>query len=607
MDAGNTTQNNPAPTLPGTTVPVAEAESLLAAIVASSYDPIISKTLCGIVTSWNESAARLLGYTAEEMVGHSIRRIIPADRQSEEDVILARIRSGETIRSFETVRITKDGRPVYVSITASPIRDRDGKIIGASKILRDISQLRHLLHEAREREQRFQGIFNATFQYIGLLSTDGTVLEVNRTALEVVGAKASDAIGLPFWLTPWWAHYPEEQERIKDAVRRAASGEFVRFEAKYLPLNGKESIVDFSMSPVKDEDGNITLLVPEGHDITELKRAERDLEESRQRQLQILNNSLAFMCLLDDQARIVEVNSAAQRVSGVSHADLIGQVFQDSPWWQHSDDVKSQINDAVRRCLRGETVRCDLQYLAIGGELRWVDFQAAPLFDSFGRIIGVVPSGVDITDRKLAEERSKLLMNEVNHRAKNILGVVNAIARQTTAATNEEFVARFSARVRALAANQDLLVRGNWHSVEITALLKSQLGHFANSIGTRITFDGPSCRIRSEAAQSLGMAIYELATNAGKYGALANDSGHIRLAWSITGTRFKISWTETGGPPIATAPSRRGFGRTVVEVMTKMSLAAEVSLSYAPEGLIWQLDGPIERIVETSANHAFRF
>ena len=124
-----------------------EQAALLAAIVNASFDAIISKTPEGIVTSWNQAAANLFGYRSEEMIGRSIRRIIPPDRQDEEDHILARIHVGERIEQFDTVRLHKDGGAIEVSITISPVRDGEGKIIGASKVARDITR--------RKRKERF--------------------------------------------------------------------------------------------------------------------------------------------------------------------------------------------------------------------------------------------------------------------------------------------------------------------------------------------------------------------------------------------------------------------------------------------------------------------
>src|SRR5208337_4418474 len=133
-----------------------DTAALLAAIVSSSFDPIVSKTPDGTVTSWNEAAAQLFGYREEEMMGQSIRRIIPPDRQQEEDYFLDRIAAGERIQQFETVRLHKDGSPIDVAVTVSPVRNASGNIIGASKIVRDVSQRKKAMALVHENEARLE-------------------------------------------------------------------------------------------------------------------------------------------------------------------------------------------------------------------------------------------------------------------------------------------------------------------------------------------------------------------------------------------------------------------------------------------------------------------
>jgi two-component sensor histidine kinase len=188
-------------------------------------------------------------------------------------------------------------------------------------------------------------------------------------------------------------------------------------------------------------------------------------------------------------------------------------------------------------------------------------------------------------------------MREVNHRAKNMLGLVQAIARQTAAREPEDFVARFSERLRALAANQDLLVRNHWHGIDAEDLARAQLAHFADLVGSRIVLNGPKLRLNASAAQAIGLALHELATNAGKYGALSVTAGRVDLQWRCEGDIFAISWTERNGPPVL-PPQRRGFGSTVVDSMAKLSVGGTVQLDYAPSGLLWRLTCPAANALE---------
>ena len=234
------------------------------------------------------------------------------------------------------------------------------------------------------------------------------------------------------------------------------------------------------------------------------------------------------------------------------------------------------------------------------GKFRWFLSRALPIHDKDGQIEMWFGTNTDVTEQKQREEQIQLLLGEVNHRAKNMLTLVQAIARQTMA-SGDNFMDRFAERMRSLASSQDLLVSSGWRGARVEDIMNSQLAHLEDFIGTRIKLEGPHVRLTSAAAQSLGMALHELATNAGKYGALSNDTGQVDIRWNIRqeeGTnRFEISWTESGGPPVI-APDRRGFGSTVIERMTRIAFGYPVKLDFAPEGLHWHLISVDDRVFE---------
>jgi two-component sensor histidine kinase len=204
----------------------------------------------------------------------------------------------------------------------------------------------------------------------------------------------------------------------------------------------------------------------------------------------------------------------------------------------------------------------------------------------------------DISARKAHEEQVHLLMREVNHRAKNMLSLVQAIARQTAAREPEDFVGCFSERIQALAANQDLLIRNEWKGVEIEDLVRAQLAHFADLIGSRIAVQDSKLLLRGTSAQSIGLALHELSTNAGKYGALSTNAGRVDIRWGCDGDTLTMNWTERDGPPVST-PERRGFGTMVIKAMAERSLDGAVQLDYAPSGLIWRLACPAANALES--------
>lgn len=200
-----------------------------------------------------------------------------------------------------------------------------------------------------------------------------------------------------------------------------------------------------------------------------------------------------------------------------------------------------------------------------------------------------------------AERLNRLLMNEVNHRSKNLLSVVLAVAQQTAHSTARDFVRNFSNRVQALAVNQDLLVDGLWRSIDMLDLVRGQLAPFGDLGPDRIVIEGAPLRLSPAAAQSIGMAIHELSTNAIKYGALSTVGGSIAITWKTVpedaDESFRIRWEERGGPAVI-APARRGFGTTVVTRMMEMSLGGRASLDYAVDGLVWSFANSLERVLE---------
>jgi PAS domain S-box-containing protein len=243
------------------------------------------------------------------------------------------------------------------------------------------------------------------------------------------------------------------------------------------------------------------------------------------------------------------------------------------------------------------------------GEYRWLEVLGLAHFEAGGDThrAGIVGTVADVTARKEMEEESKeraekehLLMREMNHRAKNMLSVVDAIAHQTASGGPEDFVSRFSERIQSLSANQDLLMRNEWKGVEISGLVQAQLAHFADLIGTRISAGGPALRLNAAAAQAIGLALHELATNAGKYGALSTGAGRVDITWDLSGGVITMTWTESGGPPVS-PPKRRGFGTTVMGVMAARSVRGDVDLDYASAGVRWRLICPAASALEAGS------
>jgi PAS domain S-box-containing protein len=258
----------------------------LAAIVASSNDAIIGKDLNSIVTSWNFGAEQIFGYTAEEMIGTSIMRLIPPDRQDEEREILSRVRRGERFGHFETIRLAKDGRKLNVSITVSPIKDSLGHVVGASKVARNITErknsevaLKMAMQKAETANAKFRAFFEQGPLFAGIMALDGTIIEANRLSLEACGYTKEQVVGKPFWDCPWWCPSAALVQQIKLAVARTVAGEIFQAEMPYFVADGGQRMVSLLLLPIKDEMGRTAFIAPTGTDITDLKRAESQRDD----------------------------------------------------------------------------------------------------------------------------------------------------------------------------------------------------------------------------------------------------------------------------------------------------------------------------------------
>lgn len=220
---------------------------------------------------------------------------------------------------------------------------------------------------------------------------------------------------------------------------------------------------------------------------------------------------------------------------------------------------------------------------------RWYDFHIEPV-SARGQIAGLTSAVVDITARKEGEDHLRLLMREISHRSKNLLAIIQAMARQTArhAGGIDDFLNQFNARVQALARSHDLLVQEDWHGASLKDLLRLQLGPYVDPEFTQVSIVGPAVLLKPETAQNLGLALHELASNASKYGALSVASGKILAHWEEVTDRdpngIEFIWTEKDGP-VVNVPKKRGFGSMLIQQNLSRSLESDVDLRFEKDGL----------------------
>ncbi len=329
------------------------------------------------------------------------------------------------------------------------------------------------------------------------------------------------------------------------------------------------------------------------------RRDQEALEATKERLQSALNAARLGSWWYEPRHRVFSWDARSKQIFGIPEDGAPVEEFMN---WVHPDDVE-KVWAAFRRALDpAQPERSPTQFrLRRGtGKVRWVETQGLAHLEGAGRerqVVSFIGTVQDITKRKEREEKVQLLMREINHRAKNMLSVVQAIAHQTASKNPEDFIERFNERIQALSANHNLLVRNEWNGVAVEDLVRAQLAHFADLIGSRIVVDGAKLCLRAASAQAIGLALHELATNAGKYGALSTNSGRVNVCWSVDGGIFTMSWTERDGPPVS-EPKRRGFGTMVMEAMAEHSLEGAVDLNYALSGLTWRLTCPATNALE---------
>jgi PAS domain S-box-containing protein len=272
------------------------SEALQREILASMLDALVGIDLRGTIRLASASVERIFGWTRDELVGKNVSVLMPEPHRSAHDRYLAEyVRTGRTwilgrTREFEIVR--GDGRRIVCELSVSRA-DPPGQepiLIGS---FRDVTERQHAAEALADSERRFRAVFEGTYQHLGLLRPDGTVVEINRTALEAVGVPRAHAVGKPFWEGPWFRE-TALAERVRGAIVEAAHGRFVRFELDIATREGFPRAIDFSIQPVRDEEGRVVLLIPEGRDITELKRVQR-AETSMLRALATIGENAAVL------------------------------------------------------------------------------------------------------------------------------------------------------------------------------------------------------------------------------------------------------------------------------------------------------------------------
>ncbi len=291
---------------------------------------------------------------------------------------------------------------------------------------------------------------------------------------------------------------------------------------------------------------------------------------------------------LDRDWRITHFNSEASRHFRRPASEMVGRVLWELfPTAADTDLGRIFLSTMASRA----TVRGESMSVVIGP--RTLAYRLFPLGDGMGIVFR------DVTDLKNAEAHRELLINELNHRVKNTLTMVQAIATQTFKGVDAGAREDFEQRLLTLSNVHSLLTDESWDSAELHAVIRASLRPHLGGARERLGFQGPNLRLRPKGAVALSMALHELGTNALKYGALSVEGGSVSLGWTIDSGRFRLRWQERGGPSV-TRPTQTGFGSRMIERGLSAELQGEVRIDFRADGVACTIDAPLESISDES-------
>ncbi len=584
-----------------------EANQLSNEILAQVSNAVIAVDETDRIIYLNGAAERLYGLAASDALGglQADVFITPWVRRDDEAAAAAALREqGEWCG--EDVHVGHDGRELIVECRITPLRDNKGLPNGRVAVIRDVSKANQYAKRVLVSENRYRRLFEAAHD--GILIVDpGTreIIDANPFMINLLGYSLAELIGMEIFEIGLFS----DAQANKDMFQILKATGQIRYEN--LPLQTEDGALrDVEVVANRYDENGHSVIQFNIRDTTE--RAQAAVEQARAAErLQVAHDTFRSLIdqspfgtyLIDTDFRLIQISNGGRKAFA-NVRPLIGRDFADVVRAVWTDPFSSEVIARFRHTLAtGEPFK------ALTNERR-ADYEASEAYDwTIERIIlpsgdpGVVCHFYDFSENQQQEDRIKLLMGEVNHRSKNMLGLIEAIARQTVKTQPDHFLEIFGQRLRALSASQDLLVKGEWKAVDLGALVNSQLAHFEGEHESRVTIDGPLLKITAAASQSLGMALHELATNAVKFGALSNESGRIVISWSLQSdaagqTHFAMSWRESGGPPVA-KPARLGFGSTMIDSMIRKGLGCDTEVDFAPTGLVWRIGCPAASLVES--------
>ncbi|MBV8767252.1 MAG: PAS domain S-box protein [Hyphomicrobiales bacterium] len=535
-------------------------------------------SLDGRLLAVNDQLCVMLGYSREELLNMTFVDItdpadLPGERRRQKRLYAGKVDS----YVWEKRYVRKNGTRLWARVTSSLMRDERGEVINRLSIIQDVSERRRAQQELHESEARYRATFEQAAIGIAHVGLDGRWLAVNDKLCAITGYPREELLRKRFQDIT----HPDDLDLDLAEMTELIAGRrnLMTREKRYLRKDGAIVWIRLTSALVCDDEGEPAYLISVVEDITQsLHAAATDA-----RLAAIVRSSQDAIYSFDHENIIGSWNSGAERLFGYRADEIIGE--------SRAILMPAHRMHELREPLRfGED-----NLISTESERRRKDGTVFPcvvtksqIFGPNGRLLGFSSTIRDITERRLSEERQRLMARELVHRVKNSFAVIQSIVRQTQRSTPdpEAFAEAFGGRLAAMAASHDLLTDRHWEGASLRELVASQLAAFSAGAEKRVHVQGPEVTLDTSLAVPLGLALHELATNATKYGSLSTPGGSVELSWVVSqaegAERLSLTWRETGGPPVK-PPSRRGFGTSLIE---RGLPDARIERRFEPDGLV---------------------
>ncbi len=535
----------------------------------------------------NRAYVDFLGCSYAEAVHFDWRNIIHPDDAA--NILQQSIDGEASLKPFTLVGRYRrgDGEWRWLSSISNPSRNADGEHTGFIGVAHDITDSKTAEFAVREREAQLSAFINQSTAGFAQVDLDGRFTLLNDRFCDICGWSREDLLTR----TMQDITHPDDLARniplFEAAVRY---GTPYTHEKRYVRPDRSEVWVNNSVAVIKREDETPYGVLAITLDVT----GRRDSEAALRRASESMRLAIegAGMATWEIDLSTMEGPWSANRFDILGYARTKNGRAPFEDWLEriHPDD-RDRAEVAARKCFADGTP-FEIEYRILRAdtrEERWLRSNGTMVSKETGETPRFVGVSFDITEKKQAEAHQQLLIDELNHRVKNTLAIVQSIARQSAkkGTSPEDFAQSFEGRLAALSAAQNLITADLWRPTEMHKLISACLKPLA--IDQQILISGPVAKLGTKTAVTMALSMHELATNAVKYGALSVPQGRVEISWFVSEEReLMLTWTETGGPPV-NAPAHKGFGMRMIERGLATEFGGQVEISFEPAGLVCKL------------------